>query len=87
MLFPELASQNAPSNTDGGALQVLVSTVSSEDKKVEYKIQAVFHSPVEIAAMVGDRVVHVGDHPDGRLVVGITAEQLILAPFPGNTMH
>ncbi len=88
MLFPELPSPNALSYKDGVDQQVLVSVGGSEDKTVETKIQAVFHSRVGIAAMVGDRVVHVGDQlADGRLVVGITAEQLILAPTTTNSLH
>lgn len=88
MLFPDLPSPNALSTKDGVDQQVLVSVGGSEVKTVETKIQAVFHSPVGIAAMVGDRVVHVGDQlADGRFVVGITAEQLVLAPAAANSLH
>jgi hypothetical protein len=88
MLFPELALQKAPSINDGSDQQVLVSANSSLDKTAACKIQAVFHSPVGIAALVGDRVVHVGDQlPDGRLVVGITAEQLVLSSSHDNSLH
>ena len=88
MLFPDLASQDAPSEANTAGQQVLVTTGASQVTQATYIVQAVFQSPTGIAALVGDRVIHVGDQlADGRLVLGITAEHLILAPATNNSPH
>lgn len=88
MLFPDLATQDTPRDANTSGQQVLVRTEASRDNQVSYIVQAVFQSPTGIAALVGDRVIHVGDQlADGTLVLGITAEHLILAAATDNSPH
>jgi len=88
MLFPDLASHHTPSDANTAGQQVLVRTEASQENQAPYVVQAVFQSPTGTAALVGDRVIHVGDQlADGRLVLGITAEHLILAPATNNSPH
>ena len=88
MLFPALTSHHTPSDASTTGQQVLVKTEAPQDNQASYIVQAVFQSPTGIAALVGDRVIHVGDRlADGALVLGITAEHLILAPETKNSPH
>jgi len=88
MLFPDMASHDTPGDGNNAGQQVLVRTGTSQDKPAPFIVQAVFKSPTGIAALVGDRVIHVGDQlADGMLVLGITAEHLILAPATNNLPH
>ena len=88
ILFPDLASHDKPSDGNNAGHQVLVRAEVSQDNQAPHIIQAVFQSPTGIAALVGDRVIHVGDQlADGTLVLGITAEHLILAPATNNSPH
>jgi len=88
ILFPDLASHDTLGDGNNAGQQVLVRTEASQDNQAPYIIQAVFQSPTGIAALVGNRVIHVGDQlTDGTLVLGITAEHLILAPVTKNSPH
>ena len=88
MLFPDMASKDTPSDAGTAGQQVLVRAGASQDNQTSHIVQAVFQSPTGIAALVGDRVIHVGDQlADGTLVLGITAEHLILAPATNDSPH
>ncbi len=81
MIFPELSRSAAsdPSALDRQSLVAINNSLAAS--KIEpIKVQAIFQSPQGIAALVGDRVVHVGDQlEDGTLVTEITSEQLVVA--------
>ncbi len=82
MIFPALATQSAESESKPINRQSLVATHSQPfpSKLEPIKVQAVFESPRGIAALVGDRVLHVGDQlSDGSQVMSITPEQLIVS--------
>ncbi len=81
MIFPELSRTAAsdPNAVDRQSL-VAINSLPAASKSEPIKVQAVFQSPQGIAALVGDRVIHVGDQlADGTHVIGITPEQLVVA--------
>ena len=81
MIFPELSKSAAsgPLALDRHTL-VAINNSPAASKMEPIKVQAIFQSPQGIAALVGDRVVHVGDQlEDGTLVTEITPEQLVVA--------
>ena len=80
-IFPESNSQTLESETQSFEKQSLVrAAIQSRTTRLEsLKVQAVFQSPKGIAALVGERVLHVGDLlEDGTEVVEITPEQIVL---------
>lgn len=82
MIFPALANQSSESESNRINRQSLVAMHSQPfpSKLEPIKVQAVFQSPRGIAALVGDRVLHVGDQlSDGSQVTSITPEQLIVS--------
>ena len=81
-IFPELAARSTESESSASDRQSFVAIHSQTiaSKLDPLKVQAVFQSPQGIAALVGDRVFHVGDLlDDGTMVTSITPEQLIVA--------
>ncbi len=82
MIFPE----KAPTSTDDPSSEIddraLVSSLGSKHKSTEtLKVQVVFQTRTGISAMLDDRIVRVGDLlEDGRQVIQITPESLVLAP-------
>ena len=84
-IFPELAAKSTESESSASDRQSFVAMQSQTitSKLEPLKVQAVFQSSQGIAALVGDRVFHVGDLlDDGTMVTSITPEQLIVA-LPG----
>jgi hypothetical protein len=81
-LFPELApvsnsNESVPSEPDS-----LVNTTSVlvSQRLQQIKIQAVFQTPVGVAALVNDRIVNVGDRlEDGAEVVEIHPDHLVVS--------
>ncbi len=83
-IFPELSPKAPTSDSVVSGFQSLVDApgVASKKSPMPIKIQAVFQSPKGIAALVGERVIHIGDRlEDGTEVIEITPEQLIVAPM------
>lgn len=81
-IFPELAARSTESESSASDRQSFVAIHSQTiaSKLDPLKVQAVFQSPQGIAALVGDRVFHVGDLlDDGTMVTSITPEQLIVS--------
>lgn len=81
MIFPELSKTVA---SDAMPLDrqslVAINSLPAANKLEALKVQAVFQSPQGIAALVGDRVIHIGDLlEDGTQVIEITPEQLVVS--------
>ena len=81
MIFPELSKEVASdAMTSDRQSLVALHGLPAANKTEPLKVQAVFQSPQGIAALVGDRVIHIGDLlEDGTQVIGITPEQLVVA--------
>jgi hypothetical protein len=78
MIFPELVQGTFSNDTLTNNANTLVGT--SVDPLPPLKVQAVFQSPQGIAALAGDRIIHIGDMlADGSKVIDITPESLVLA--------
>ena len=83
-IFPELSPKAPTSDSTVSGFPSLVDVLGVPSKKslMPIKIQAVFQSPKGIAALVDERVLHIGDRlEDGTEVIDITPEQLIVAPM------
>ncbi|MCY2984072.1 MAG: hypothetical protein NTY15_10620 [Planctomycetota bacterium] len=83
-IFPDLSPKAPISDSVVSGFPSLVDApgVPPKNSFTPIKIQAVFQSPKGIAALVGERVIHVGDRlEDGTEVIDITPEQLIVAPM------
>ncbi len=81
-LFPVPAPLTPVAETDFLDSQTLVSTASAmATRRLELvKIQAVFQTPDGIAALVNDKIVHVGDRlDDGSEVIEIHPDHLSIA--------
>lgn len=75
-VFPEPIQIN--SENPGSGLLVNLGLVSPP--KESLAVQAVYQTPQGVAALVGGRVVHIGDRfEDGREVVGITTTEIQIA--------
>jgi hypothetical protein len=83
-LLPDLSRKATTSDSAVSGFPSLVDAPGAPSKKssTPIKIQAVFQSPKGIAALVGERVIHIGDRlEDGTEVIDITPEQLTFAPM------
>ncbi len=82
MIFADLPAQATSVDgtfTDKQSL-VAVTALPLAKRLAAIRVQAVFQSPRGVAALVGERVIHVGDRlEDGTEVIGITPEQLEVA--------
>ena len=84
MIFPEPLAKAMPMDPNDSEkhLQVGVNRPLSTIPLASFQVQAVFQSPHGIAALIGERIIHVGDRlKDGTHVIGITPQQ-ITVDFP-----
>lgn len=82
MIFPEKTPASTDDPSSENVDQSLVSSLGAKRKNAEtLKVQVVFQTRTGISAMLDDRIVRVGDLlEDGRQVIQITPECLVLAP-------
>jgi hypothetical protein len=81
-VFPEIPKAEATNtNVDGnnGKLVGYDSQAANTKKSESLKIQAIYQSPQGIAALVGDRIIRIGDRlDDGSRVTDITADKIVV---------
>lgn len=82
MIFPEKEPATTDHSSSENDNRSLVSSLGAKRKSAEtLKVQVVFQNRDGISAMLDDRIVRVGDLlEDGRQVIQITPESLVLAP-------
>ena len=82
MIFPEKEPANTDDSSSENDDRSLVSSLEAKSKSTEtLKVQVVFQTRTGISAMLDDRIIRVGDLlEDGRQVIQITPECLVLAP-------
>lgn len=80
-VFPELTpTPTLVDPTQHEELLISTSVVSARNRLEPSKIKAVFQSPFGNAALIGERVVRIGDRlEDGSEVISITPEELIVS--------
>ncbi len=81
MIFPDPLAKALPTDPNDSEKQLLVGSNRplSASLLESLKIHAIFQSPQGIAALVDERIIHIGDRlKDGTQVIGITPEQLIV---------
>ena len=79
MIFPEPLTKAMPKDPDDSEKQLLVGSNrrSSANPLKSFQVQAVFQSPQGIAALIGERIIRIGDRlNDGTHVIDITPQQL-----------
>lgn len=79
MIFPEPLAKAMPTNSNDSEKHLLVGSNRplSASPLESFQVQAVFQSPQGIAALIGERIIRIGDRlKDGTQVIGITPQQL-----------
>jgi len=81
MIFPEIETKDIPESSNETDRQSFVSSLGTTTRTTEsLKVQIVFQTKFGTSAMVGDRLIRVGDSlDDGRRVIEITPESVVLS--------
>ena len=79
MIFPEPLAKAMPTDPNDSEKQLLIGSHRplSANPLESFQVQADFQSPQGIAALIGERIIHIGDRlKDGTHIIGITPQQL-----------
>jgi len=79
MIFPEPVAKAMPTDPNDSEKHLLIGANRplSASPLASFQVQAVFQSPQGIAALIGERIIHIGDRlNDGTHVIDITPQQL-----------
>ncbi len=79
MIFPEPLAKAMPTDPNDSEKHLLIGSNRplSASPLASFQVQAVFQSPQGIAALIGERIIRIGDRlNDGTHVIGITPQQL-----------
>ena len=79
MIFPETLAKAMPTDPNDSEKQLLIGSHRplSANPLESFQVQAVFQSPQGIAALIGERIIRIGDRlNDGTHVIDITPQQL-----------
>jgi len=81
MIFPEIETKDVPEASNETDRQSFVSSLGTTARTTEsLKVQIVFQTKSGTSAMVGDRLIRVGDSlDDGRQVIEINPESVVLS--------
>ncbi len=83
MIFPEPLAKATTTDPNDSEKHLLVGSNRplSECSLASLQVQAVFQSPQGIAALIGERIIRIGDRlKDGAQVIGITPHEITVEP-------